>query len=165
MRLSHFDGNGRARMVDVAAKRPSRRRAVVEATVRLSPEACRALSEQTLAKGDAFTVAKVAALQAAKRTDELIPLCHPLPIEHADVTFEAEPVKGRVRIRASVTTTAKTGIEMEAFVAATVGALAIYDMVKAMDPAAAISRVRLISKTGGRQPYQREPACAQPSSP
>ena len=159
-RLSHFDADGRARMVDVSAKRRSRRRAVVESTVQLSAAAFRALMARTLTKGDAFTVAKIAGIQAAKRTDELIPLCHPLPIEQADLTFAADPATCRVRITASITTTAKTGIELEAFVAATTAALALYDMVKALDPSAVISDVRLISKTGGKQPFFRSPLCA-----
>ena len=155
-RLSHFAPDGRARMVDVSAKRSTRRQATVEATVRLSPAAFRALMERTLTKGDAFTVAKIAALQAAKRTDELIPLCHALPIEQAEVTLTPEPLARSVRVRATMTTTAKTGIELEAFVAATTAALALYDMVKAVDPAAVISDVQLLSKTGGQRPFFRE---------
>ena len=147
-------------MVDVSAKRPSLRRAVVESSVQLSPAAFRALTDRTLTKGDALTVAKVAALQAAKRTDELIPLCHALPIEHAEVGFDLDPAACRVRIRASMATTAKTGVEMEAFVAATTAALAIYDMVKAIDPAATICDVRLVRKTGGKQPFRRGAAHA-----
>ena len=147
-------------MVDVSAKRPTRRRAVVEAIVRLSADAFRALTQRTLAKGDAFTVATIAGVQAAKRTDELIPLCHPLPIEHIELTCEPDAANGRVRILASVTTTAKTGIELEAFVAATTAALALYDMVKAVDPSAVISEVRLLRKTGGAHSFSRSSSCA-----
>ena len=162
-RLSHFDDNGRARMVDVSAKLPTERRAVVEATFALSPEAFRALTQQTLNKGDAFTVATIAAPQAVKRTDELIPLCHSLPVEHAEVRFTPDAAGCCIRISAALTTTAKTGIELEAFVAATTAALALYDMVKALDPGAAITCVQLVSKTGGKQPFQRSARCAQAS--
>lgn len=153
--LSHLDRNGRARMVDVSAKQPTHRRARVQCVVHLSREAFEAIQAGALAKGDAFTVAKIAGIQAAKRTAELIPLCHPLPIEQVEITFEPDAVLCSIRIIAQTTTTAKTGIELEAFTAAAMAALALYDMVKAVDPAARITDLELVSKTGGAQPFKR----------
>ncbi|MBI4354309.1 MAG: cyclic pyranopterin monophosphate synthase MoaC, partial [Candidatus Omnitrophica bacterium] len=109
-------------MVDVSEKTPTVRRAIVEGGLRLSPEAFDAMQRQTLGKGDPLTVAKIAAIQAAKRTAELIPLCHPLPIEHVNVRFVLEPAMHTVQIVCETTTTAKTGVEMEAFVAVSVAA-------------------------------------------
>ena len=153
--LSHVDENGRARMVDVGPKVATHRDAQVSCCVRLSAEAMDAVHRHTLAKGDAFTVAQIAGIQAAKRTAELIPLCHPLPIDHLDVSFSSDPHARTIRVTAVASTTAKTGIEMEAFVAASVAALALYDMIKAVDPGATITDVRLIRKTGGKQAFQR----------
>ena len=155
-RLSHFDRNGRARMVDVSVKRPTRRHAQVQAVVRLSPEAFEAIQTKRLAKGDPFTVAKIAAIQAAKRTAELIPLCHPLPIEHLELNFMPDAGAHAIHLEAKATTTAKTGIELEAFVAAAIASLALYDMVKAVDPAATITDLQLIGKTGGKHVFARK---------
>ena len=154
-RLSHLDRNGRARMIDVSAKAPTRRQAQVQAVIRLSPEAFEAMQRQSLKKGDPFTVAKIAGIQAAKRTSDLIPLCHPLPLEHLEIIFEPDAATHTVRLIAQTTTTAKTGIELEAFVAAAVASLALYDMVKAVDPAATITDLQLLRKTGGSQPFRR----------
>ena len=156
--LSHLDANGRAAMVDVSAKTPTRRRAVVAGALHLSPEAFEAIQAQRLVKGDPFTVAKIAGIQAAKRTAELIPLCHPLPLEHLDVRFTPEAATRTIRLEAEAATTAKTGIEMETFVAAAVAALTLYDMVKAVDPSATITELRLVSKTGGTQGFARRGA-------
>ena len=153
--LSHLDRNGRAKMVDVSAKAPTRRQAHVQAVITLSPESFEAIQQQSLKKGDPFTVAKIAGIQAAKRTSELIPLCHPLPIEHLEIAFEPDAATHTVRLVAQTTTTAKTGIELEAFVAAAVASLALYDMVKAVDPAATITDLQLLRKTGGKQPFRR----------
>ena len=153
--LSHLDEHGRAQMVDVSAKRPGRRHAKVRCVLHLSSEAFAAIQTRALAKGDAFTVAKIAGIQAAKRTAELIPLCHPLPIEHLDLMFEPDSTTQTIRVAAAVTTTAKTGIEMEAFTAAAIAALSLYDMVKAVDPAARITDLELISKTGGKRTFER----------
>ena len=155
--LSHLDRNGRAKMLDVSAKTPTRRQAHVQAVINLSPEAFEAIQQQSLKKGDPFTVAKIAGIQAAKRTAELIPLCHPLPVEHLEITFEPDATTHTIRLVAQATTTAKTGIELEAFVAAAIGALALYDMVKAVDPAATITDLQLLRKTGGKQGFQRVP--------
>jgi cyclic pyranopterin phosphate synthase len=141
-------------MVDVSAKAPTPRQAQAQAVIRLSPEAFEAIQQQALKKGDPFTVATIAGIQAAKRTSELIPLCHPLPIEHLDVAYEPDATAHAIRVVARAVTTAKTGIEMEAFVAASVASLALYDMVKAVDPGATISDLRLLRKTGGTRSFE-----------
>jgi len=145
--LSHFDDSGAARMVDVGAKAVTDREAVAEAVVRLSTETRALLFGGELPKGDAVAVARVAAIQAAKRTADLIPLCHPLPLSAVDVEI-AEQEEG-VRITATVRTTGRTGVEMEALTAASVGALAIYDMVKGVERGATVEHIRLLSKRGG----------------
>ena len=141
--LSHVDEAGEVRMVDVGGKPLSRRRAVARAVVRVAPETASQLS--ALPKGDALATAKLAGIMAAKRTSDLIPLCHPLPLTHVAVEVE---VRGEeVEITASAETTAQTGVEMEALVAASVAALTIYDMAKAIDRAMEIGEVRLLEKT------------------
>lgn len=131
-------------MVDVGGKPAQRRMARAEGVVRCAPETIRLLRERALPKGDVLTVAQVAAIQAAKRCDELIPMCHSLPLDAVDVAFDIEP-EG-IRIRASARTTAKTGVEMEALTAVTVAALTIYDMCKAVDKAMVIGEVRVTEK-------------------
>ncbi|MDP9286298.1 MAG: cyclic pyranopterin monophosphate synthase MoaC [Actinomycetota bacterium] len=143
--LSHVDESGGVRMVDVGGKPESRRRAVASARVHMAPETARRLRE--LPKGDALTTAQLAGIMAAKRTSELIPLCHPLPLSHVDVTLEVG--EGLVEITASAETTAQTGVEMEALVAASVAALTVYDMAKAIDKEMVVSDVRLLEKTKG----------------
>ena len=141
--LSHVDEAGEVRMVDVGGKPLSRRRAVARAVVRVAPETVGQLA--SLPKGDALVTAKLAGIQAAKRTSELIPLCHPLPLTHIGV--EIELGKAEVEVVASAETTAQTGVEMEALVAASVAALTIYDMAKAIDKGMEIGEVRLLEKT------------------
>jgi cyclic pyranopterin phosphate synthase len=141
--LSHLDESGRVRMVDVGGKEVSRRRAVAQASLRMAPETARRLRE--LPKGDALAAAQLAGIMAAKRTSELIPLCHPLPLTHVDV--ELSVAKTAVEITASAETTAQTGVEMEALVAATVAALTVYDMAKAVDDGMELTEVRLVEKT------------------
>ena len=141
--LSHVDEAGEVRMVDVGDKPLSRRRAVARAVVRVAPETVGQLA--SLPKGDAIATAKLAGIMAAKRTSELIPLCHPLPLTH--VAVEVEVRVEEVEITASAETTAQTGVEMEALVAASVAALTIYDMAKAIDQAMEIGEVRLLEKT------------------
>ncbi len=160
--LSHLDSSGRAKMVDIGDKPPTVRRAVAEARVRISPKLQRAIELNSLAKGNLLEVARLAGIQAAKRTDELIPLCHGLPLEHVDVA--AKVTNGHVYLRAEARTTAKTGVEMEAYTAVAVAALTVIDMGKAIDPAMVIENLRLIEKTGGRrgtlQPHLSEfPPC------
>jgi cyclic pyranopterin monophosphate synthase len=141
--LSHVDESGAVRMVDVGAKPLSRRRAVARAEVRMAPETSRRLRE--LPKGDALTTAQLAGIMAAKRTSDVIPLCHPLPLSHIEVTLEVGD--GSVEIVATAETTAQTGVEMEALTAASVAALTIYDMAKAIDKEMVIAEVRLLEKT------------------
>ncbi len=141
--LSHVDPSGAVRMVDVGDKPASRRRAVASAEIRMAPETARRLRE--LPKGDALTTAQLAGIMAAKRTSELIPLCHPLPLTHVDVSLEVGD--DAVTITASAETTAQTGVEMEALTAATVAALTVYDMAKAIDKEMSIGEVRLLEKT------------------
>jgi cyclic pyranopterin monophosphate synthase len=141
--LSHVDEEGGLRMVDVGGKEVSRRRAV--ARVALSVAADTATRLRELPKGDALAAAQIAGIMAAKRTSELIPLCHPLPLTHVDVTLEVG--EASVEITASAETAAQTGVEMEALVAASVAALTVYDMAKAIDDSMAITEVRLLEKT------------------
>jgi len=141
--LSHVDESGGVRMVDVGGKPVSRRRAVARAEVTMAAETARALRE--LPKGDALATAQLAGIMAAKRTSELIPLCHPLPLSHVEVTLEVGDTS--VEIVASAETTAQTGVEMEALTAATVAALTVYDMAKAIDKGMRIVDVTLVEKT------------------
>lgn len=153
--LTHLDSSGAARMVDVSARPATVRTAVASGRVLLEPETVELLRSSGVPKGDAIGVARIAGIQAAKRTPELIPLCHPLPISSASVsvTLVAE---GAV-IEARVSATAATGVEMEALTAVSVAALALYDMVKAVDRAAVITDIRLEEKLGGRSgPYRRK---------
>jgi len=145
-RASHFDKAGTARMVDVSAKPATRRTATARAFVRMNRATVRALQDNP--KGNPLEVARIAGIQAAKRTAELIPLCHPLALTHADV--EVRVTRDGVRIEATAATTAQTGVEMEALTAASVAALAVYDMTKALDKAIVIRNIQLESKTGGK---------------
>jgi cyclic pyranopterin phosphate synthase len=146
---SHIAADGSVTMVDVGAKAVTHRTARASARVRMPANVAAALRSATLPKGDAFVTAQIAGILAAKRTGELIPLCHPLPLDAVDVTFAWE-TDGALRVDARATTTAKTGVEMEALVAASVAALTIYDMCKAVDKGIVIEQVRLEEKTGGK---------------
>lgn len=146
--LSHIGPDGASRMVDVGDKAATPRAAVAEAFVRVSEELAARIRENTLAKGNLLEVARLAGIQAAKRTSDLIPLCHPLPIDFADVQASLEG--GRVRVRAEVRTTARTGVEMEALTAAAVAALTVIDMGKAVDKGMTIDGLRVLEKRGGR---------------
>jgi cyclic pyranopterin phosphate synthase len=145
-KLTHFDDSGNARMVDVSHKAPTKRTARAHAFVRMSQEVLAALPSNP--KGDPLAVARIAGILAAKRTAELIPLCHSLPLSHADVAIMPEP--DGLRVIASAVTTAQTGVEMEALTAASVAALTIYDMTKALDKRIEIQDVYLLEKTGGK---------------
>jgi cyclic pyranopterin phosphate synthase len=145
-KLSHFDKAGKASMVDVSAKQPTRRTATASAFVELSASVLAALPKNP--KGDPLEVARFAGIQAAKRTSELIPMCHPVPLTHVDV--QAEIVKGGVQITATAATTGPTGVEMEALTAASIAALTVYDMTKALDKAIVIRDLRIEKKTGGK---------------
>jgi cyclic pyranopterin monophosphate synthase len=141
--LSHVASSGDIHMVDVGSKPASRRRAVARATVRMAPETALRLRE--LPKGDALAAAQIAGIMAAKRTSDLIPLCHPLPLSHVGVTLAVE--EASVSVEAVAETTAQTGVEMEALVAASVAALTVYDMAKAIDKEMVVTEVRLVEKT------------------
>jgi cyclic pyranopterin monophosphate synthase len=155
MTLTHMDDEGRARMVDVGDKPVTTRTAVAGGFVRMAAATVQAVREHRTPKGDPLEVARLAGIMAAKRTAELIPLCHPLPLTHADVRLDLRD--GGVQITATARTDGKTGVEMEALTAAAVAALTLYDMCKAMDKAMEITDIRLESKTGGRSgDYNRE---------
>jgi len=145
-KLSHYGQAGEARMVDVSAKAPAHRTARARAFVRMKAAVLKALPRNP--KGNPLEVARIAGIMAAKRTHELIPLCHPLPLSHADVQTTIR--RGGVLIETSVATTANTGVEMEALTAASIAALTVYDMTKALDKSITIEQVELIEKTGGK---------------
>ncbi len=155
-RLTHLDDSGAARMVDVGAKAVTSRQAVAEGFIVMRPATLRAIAAEEVPKGEVFGAARIAGIMAAKRCGELIPMCHPLPVESVEVHFDVpefepdsdQPV--RLRIKAIARITAKTGVEMEALTAVAVAALTVYDMCKAIDKSMSIDGVRLLSKTGGR---------------
>ena len=152
--LSHVDNEGRVRMVDTSSKPVTTRTAVASARVLMSAETLTAVQQHRTPKGDPLEAARLAGIMAAKRTAELIPLCHPLPLTHVDVT--ATVADSGVGLTATVSTNAQTGVEMEALVAVSVAALTVYDMCKALDKRIVISEVQLESKTGGKSgDYQR----------
>jgi cyclic pyranopterin monophosphate synthase len=148
--LTHLDDAGRARMVDVGGKDVTDRRALARAVVRMSPATAAAVRDGDAPKGDVLGPARSAGIQAAKRTWELIPLCHLLPLSFADVTAEVDADAGTVTLTAEARTTAQTGVEMEALTAASIAALTVYDMVKALEKGVAIEQVALLEKSGGR---------------
>jgi cyclic pyranopterin phosphate synthase len=149
-RLTHLDEQGDARMVDVAGKAVTERRAVARAIVRMAPETARMVHAGDAPKGDVLATARIAGIMAAKRTGELIPLCHPLGLDHVDVDGTVDVEAGTVTITASAGVTARTGVEMEAMTAAAVAALTVYDMVKGVERGVAIEEVVLLEKSGGR---------------
>lgn len=153
--LTHIDEHGRAKMVDTSEKPVAARRAIASARVLMSDEAVKAIGESRTPKGDPLETARLAGIVAAKRTADLIPLCHPLPLTHVDVRAELQDTG--VYLEAEVTTRAQTGVEMEALTAVSVAALTIYDMCKAVDKGMTITDVRLELKTGGKSgDYRRE---------
>lgn len=163
--LSHVDRGGRPRMVDVGAKAATSRRAVAEAEVRVAQETLSLVIDGAIAKGDVLTVAEIAGVMAAKRTSELIPLCHPIPLSDVVVEVRPDRAAGAFRVRATVATVAPTGVEMEALVAAAIAGLTVYDMVKSVDRGAELAAVRLLEKSGGRSGEWRRPAETEPSRP
>ena len=146
--LTHVDKDGRARMVDVTAKTETVRVARAEALVEMSAETVSRLREKTTPKGDPLEVARIAGIQAGKRTSELIPLCHPLALTHLDVSIEV--IDSGARVEAVARTKAETGVEMEAMTAASVAALTLYDMCKAVDKGISLGPIRLLEKSGGK---------------
>jgi cyclic pyranopterin phosphate synthase len=145
--LSHLAEDGSAKMVDVSAKPVSKRVALAEATIMLQPETISRIGANQIAKGNVLATARIAAIQAVKRTDELIPLCHSLPVQHVEVNFQTG--NNCIRVSCQVTTSAQTGVEMEALTGASIAALTIYDMCKAIDREMSITGLHLISKTKG----------------
>lgn len=152
-KLSHYDSAGQASMVDVSAKAATQRTARARAFVRMKPAVLRALPQNP--KGDPLEVARIAGIMAAKRTHELIPLCHPLPLSHADVRLKLR--RNGIEIESSVATTSVTGVEMEALTAASIAALTVYDMTKALDKSITIEQICLLEKTGGKSGLYRRP--------
>ena len=158
-KLTHLDEKGAARMVDVGAKPVTARAATAEGYISMRPDTLKAIAEETVPKGEVLGTARVAGIMAAKRCGELIPMCHPLPVESVEVGFDVpelepdgdEPV--RLHVKATARITAKTGVEMEALTAVAVAALTVYDMCKAIDKTMEIGGVRLVSKTGGKSDY------------
>jgi len=160
--LTHVDAGGRARMVDVGAKPDTARFAAAEGAVRMSAEAYALVAGNALAKGDVLGVARVAGLMAAKRTAELIPLCHPVALTHAEVELALDAALPGVRVRATASTVAGTGVEMEALTAATVAMLTVYDMVKGVDRATELAGARVVEKRGGRSGHWRAGGAGAP---
>lgn len=154
-RLTHLDDAGTARMVDVGAKDVTSRSAVARAVVRMSPGTARLVAGGDAPKGDVLGTARLAGIMAAKRTGELIPLCHPLGLDHVDVDAEVDAESGRVVLTATAGVSARTGVEMEAMTAATIAALTVYDMVKGVERGVEIAEVVLLEKRGGRSGHWR----------
>ena len=148
--LTHIDNQGRARMVDVSTKCPSRRTAIASGLVVLSQDAFNAVIDKKVSKGDVFATARIAGIMAAKRVGSLIPLCHPLPVEHVEIDFRTRDDLPGIEIIASASITAKTGVEMEAMTAVSISALTIYDMCKAIDKGILIKEIKLLEKSGGK---------------
>ncbi len=163
--LTHLDDQGAARMVDVSAKSATAREATAEAIVVLSPDAFAAVKAGNAPKGDVLATARIAGILAAKKTAELIPLCHPIALTGADVDFEWLEDCNAIRIVASARTSGPTGVEMEALTAVSIAALTIYDMVKALDRGTTIEGVRLLAKSGGRSGDYQAPVAANPKPP
>lgn len=148
--LTHIDSSGAARMVDVGSKTDTERVAVASGEVAMRAETLRLIRDGAIKKGDALTVARIAGIMAAKRTSELIPLCHPIPLTHIDLSLSLDETANRVVIQATARTIGKTGVEMEALTAVSVAALTIYDMAKAVDRGMHIQNIRLLEKHGGK---------------
>lgn len=150
MPLTHFDATGQAHMVDVSAKQETHRIAVAAGTIRMKPETLSLIQSGSAKKGDVLGIARIAAIMGAKRTSDLVPLCHPLPITRVAVDFEVDAAASSVHCRAQVETVGKTGVEMEALTAVQIGLLTIYDMCKAADRGMVMSNIRVLEKHGGK---------------
>jgi len=149
-KLTHFDEEGKARMVDVSEKLPTQREAITVGSVYMKPETIRLIKDRRISKGDVFGVARVAGIMAAKRTPDLIPMCHPLNITSVNVDFDVDEKESKVDIKTTVRIVGQTGVEMEALTATSVAALTIYDMCKAVDKEMVISGIMLMEKRGGK---------------
>ena len=150
MKLNHFDENGNAVMVDVSNKPDTHRTATATGSIHVSPEIMDAVKSGNVKKGDVLGVARVAGIMGVKRTSELIPMCHPLPIQKCSIDYELEPEKGIIRVFCTVKTEGKTGVEMEALTGVQITLLTIYDMCKAIDKHMVMSEIHLVEKTGGK---------------
>jgi cyclic pyranopterin phosphate synthase len=150
MKLTHLDGEGHIRMVDVGGKDDTERVAVAKGEIRVRPQTLRLITEGDAPKGDVLATAQIAGIMAAKRTHDLIPLCHPLPLTKIAIDFEIDEGSSRIEITATVRCTGKTGVEMEALTAVSIAALTIYDMAKAVEKTMRIGEIRLVRKTGGK---------------
>ena len=158
MKLTHFDKSGKARMVDVSAKKITRREAIAAGAVHMKPATMRLIKEGSIAKGDVLGIARIAGIMAAKKTSELVPLCHPLNVASITVDFSFDEDKSKIDIKTTVKITGLTGVEMEALVAASVAALTIYDMCKSADKEMVISDIMLLEKRGGKSgKFLRQP--------
>jgi cyclic pyranopterin phosphate synthase len=157
-KLTHIGEAGEARMVDVSAKAPSARTAIAEGRIRMKPETLKLIRDGSGPKGDVLGTARIAGIMAAKRTAELIPLCHPLPLDFVQVEFKIDESSNSILARGEARTTDKTGVEMEALTAVSVALLTVYDMAKAIDRAMEIGEIRLIEKTGGTRGDYRAPS-------
>lgn len=157
MKLTHFDEEGRSRMVDVSAKTVTRREAVAKGSVFMKTKTLNLIKDRGISKGDVLGIAKIAGIMGAKKTSELIPLCHPLSLDAIDINFYMDEKKNKIDIEARVRIDAKTGVEMEAMTAVAISSLTIYDMCKAVDKEIVISDIRLIEKRGGKSgEYKRQ---------
>lgn len=159
--FSHLDAQGEARMVDVSEKPLTARQATAAATVRMQPETLNLIQKQAIAKGDVLAAARIAGIMAAKRTSELIPLCHPLPIDGVDLSITLQPPDSLI-ITAAVRTVWRTGVEMEAMTAVATAALTVYDMCKAVDRSLSIEHIQLLEKSGGRSGHFRRNESSEP---
>ncbi|MDD5168204.1 MAG: cyclic pyranopterin monophosphate synthase MoaC [Syntrophales bacterium] len=148
--LTHIDEKGNARMVDVSAKSPTLREAVARSRVLMNPATLALIEDRKIPKGDVYSVARIAGIMAAKKTSDIIPMCHPLEITGIDISFNSSTVRGEIDIDAKIRTWGRTGVEMEAMVAVSAAALTIYDMCKAVDRAMTLTDIRLIAKHGGK---------------
>ena len=162
MDLTHIDEKGNVRMVDVTDKPVTDRRAVAYGEVKAAPETIRKISADEMGKGDVLTTAKIAGISAAKRTGDLIPMCHPIPLTHVEIDFTMNEDKGRIGILASAVASGKTGVEMEALTAVSVTALTIYDMCKAVDRTMEIASILLVEKQGGKSGTFKRPGWTYP---
>jgi cyclic pyranopterin phosphate synthase len=149
-KLTHFDKTGRAKMVDVSKKAETTREAVVRGSVSMNPRTYRQIMSGKITKGDVFAVARVAGMMAAKRTSEIIPMCHPLNLSHIEINFFPHEKESKIDVEAKVKIKAQTGVEMEGFVAVAAAGLTIYDMCKAIDRGMVLSDIHLVKKTGGK---------------
>lgn len=159
-KLSHLDAAGHARMVDVSDKPDTKRVAVAQGSITMSPETLKLISTEKIPKGDVFTVAKLAGIAGAKKTSELIPLCHSVPLDSLDLEFQSDFKTGRLTVTATATSTGKTGVEMEALTACAVALLTVYDMCKSAERGMVIAEIFLVEKRGGRSGTWKRKRCS-----